>query len=66
MLAFKNRTASIEDDRIDQTNNATATCEVIFDVSVLSPNFNKSKEGIAIIFLIEIFLTQASKEPGSQ
>jgi len=49
-MTFNNRLvslSSIDDDGIDHSNGHinTTNCEVIFDVNVLSANFNKSKEG---------------------
>ena len=53
-MTFSNRLVSLsstDDDGIDHSNghsnshNNTTTCEVIFDVNVLSANFNKSKDG---------------------
>ena len=53
-MTFSNRLVSLsstDDDGIDHSNghsnghSNTTNCEVVFDVNVLSANFNKSKEG---------------------
>jgi len=66
VMTFNNRTVQLTDDDIDSNSidysnnnqnnninsNSNSNCEVIFDVTVLSPNFNKLKEVILILILI--------------
>lgn len=61
-MTFPNRIvslSSIEEDNINNSNDHSnsTNCQVIFDVNVLSTNFNKSKEGkINISIYIDILV----------